>query len=168
MIILGKGSLRVREELSDNLKRVVDRAVIITPSIHDWSLVEGHRPASKQKIMFDAGLSHIDGINKKGSHNYWPSKAFDAYSYLTGFGSLIPRVECYRELLKFSGLEITESNIHRAEKFVIAKMSMMNGFFLVAAEIEEVEILNGTDWDMDGNMLDHNFQDYPHTQEVIY
>jgi len=43
---------------------------------------------------------------------------------------------------------------------------MVAGFIFAAASLEKVEITWGTDWDKDGNMLDHNFQDYPHFQGV--
>ena len=56
--------------------------------------------------------------------------------------------------------------MHLAEKFVISKMSAVAGFMFAAASDLGVNILWGTDWDKDGNMLDHTFQDYPHFQLV--
>ena len=166
MIVYGKQSSANLEEAEDCLKRVAIRAASICPPQHDYSIVQVYRPISEQKELFKNGLTTIDGITRKGMHNFFPSKAMDIYPYLKGFGSLIPNVECYRKLLKFSGKEITENNIHLAEKFIISKMAVVAGVFFAAATIEEVEILWGTDWDNDGNFLDHNFQDYPHFQLV--
>lgn len=166
MITFGNKSKACLEELEAAAQKVLKRAAELTPPEYDWSITEAHRPISRQKELFLDGKSHIDGINKKGSHNYYPAKGWDIYPYLAGFGSLIPRNSCYKELLKFTGKEITETNMHLAEKFVISKMSAVAGFMFAAASDLGVNILWGTDWDKDGNMLDHTFQDYPHFQLV--
>jgi len=53
----------------------------ITKSKIDFGITEGHRSLERQKQLFDEGKSKIDGINKKGKHNYFPSLAVDIYVY---------------------------------------------------------------------------------------
>jgi len=44
---------------------------------YDCTILEGYRSIERQKALFDAGRSKIDGIYKKGKHNYQPSRAVD-------------------------------------------------------------------------------------------
>lgn len=162
MIKYGPKSKKVLEELTDDWKQILTLAAKLCPEQHDFSLVEGYRPISRQQMLFSQGLTHIDGVTKKGKHNYFPSKAVDIYPYLKGFGSLIPNTKCYLDLLKFMGRPSTELNIHLAERFVISKMSIVTGIIFAAATQLGKDIIWGCDWDNDGNMLDHNFQDAPH------
>ena len=53
----------------------------------DFGIAEGHRPITRQKALFDKGLSKIDGITKLGKHNHDPSKAFDIYAWVGGKSS---------------------------------------------------------------------------------
>lgn len=50
----------------------------------DFTVIEGHRTLERQKELFDKGMSQIDGISKKGKHNYLPSKAIDIIPYEKG------------------------------------------------------------------------------------
>ena len=47
----------------------------------DCTILEGHRSSQRQKALFDAGKSRIDGVHKKGKHNYSPSLAVDCVPY---------------------------------------------------------------------------------------
>lgn len=47
----------------------------------DFGIAEGHRSLARQKELFDQGKSKIDGIVKKGKHNYTPSEAIDIFIY---------------------------------------------------------------------------------------
>lgn len=47
----------------------------------DCTVIEGHRSLKRQKELFDKGASQIDGISKKGKHNYFPSRAVDVVPY---------------------------------------------------------------------------------------
>ena len=44
---------------------------------YDCSILEGYRSIERQKALFDAGKSKIDGIHKRGKHNLTPSHAVD-------------------------------------------------------------------------------------------
>ena len=54
----------------------------------DCTIVEGHRPVARQQALYAQGrtapgavVTQIDGVRKKGQHNYLPSKAVDAVPY---------------------------------------------------------------------------------------
>lgn len=71
----------------DNLKNVDERLVRICNELIkriDFTVIEGHRSLERQKELFDKGFSQIDGISKKGKHNYSPSLAIDIIPYEKG------------------------------------------------------------------------------------
>jgi peptidoglycan L-alanyl-D-glutamate endopeptidase CwlK len=71
----------------DNLKNVDERLVKICNELIkrvDFTVIEGHRSLERQKELFDKGFSKIDGISKKGKHNYNPSLAIDIIPYKKG------------------------------------------------------------------------------------
>lgn len=71
----------------DNLKNVDERLVRICNELIkrvDFTVIEGFRSLERQKELFDKGFSKIDGINKKGKHNYSPSLAIDIIPYKKG------------------------------------------------------------------------------------
>ena len=43
----------------------------------DIKIIEGHRSVERQKALFLTGATNIDGVRKKGKHNYSPSRAID-------------------------------------------------------------------------------------------
>jgi peptidoglycan L-alanyl-D-glutamate endopeptidase CwlK len=71
----------------NNLKNVDERLVKICNELIkriDFTVIEGHRSLERQKELFDKGFSKIDGISKKGKHNYSPSLAIDIIPYKKG------------------------------------------------------------------------------------
>lgn len=71
----------------DNLKNVDERLVRICNELIkrvDFTVIEGFRSPERQKELFDKGFSRIDGISKKGKHNYSPSLAIDIIPYKNG------------------------------------------------------------------------------------
>jgi peptidoglycan L-alanyl-D-glutamate endopeptidase CwlK len=79
MYKLGKGSLKKLESVHHDLVKIIKLAITRTPV--DFGISEGHRTLERQKELYDQGKSKIDGINKKGKHNYSPSLAIDLYAY---------------------------------------------------------------------------------------
>ena len=75
-----KFSNRSKERLSTCDQRLQD---IMNEAIKeiDFTVLEGHRTLERQKQLFDEGRSQIDGIRKKGKHNYSPSRAVDICPY---------------------------------------------------------------------------------------
>lgn len=71
----------------DNLKNVDERLVRICNELIkrvDFTVIEGFRSPERQKELFNKGFSKIDGISKKGKHNYSPSLAIDIIPYKKG------------------------------------------------------------------------------------
>ena len=71
----------------DNLKNVDERLVKICNELIkrvDFTVIEGFRSPERQKELYDKGFSKIDGISKKGKHNYFPSLAIDIIPYKKG------------------------------------------------------------------------------------
>lgn len=71
----------------DNLKNVDERLVRICNELIkriDFAVIEGFRTPERQKELYDKGFSKIDGISKKGKHNYSPSLAIDIIPYKKG------------------------------------------------------------------------------------
>lgn len=71
----------------DNLKNVDERLVRICNELIkriDFTVIEGFRTPERQKELYDKGFSKIDGISKKGKHNYSPSLAIDIIPFKKG------------------------------------------------------------------------------------
>ena len=71
----------------DNLKNVDERLVLICNELIkriDFTVIEGHRSIERQQELYKKGLSQLDGIIKKGNHNFSPSRAIDIIPYKKG------------------------------------------------------------------------------------
>jgi len=51
---------------------------------YDFSVIEATRSLQRQKELYESGKSQIDGVIKKGKHNYMPSLAIDVLPYKKG------------------------------------------------------------------------------------
>lgn len=139
---------------SDNLNSchrdlilIAEKAVKISKI--DFGITEGHRSIERQKDLFDQGKSKIDGINKKGKHNYKPSLAFDFYIYHQD-------LETRRKL--------AYDKVH---------LSYVAGIFDAVASqlLEDGKISSklrwGANWNSNGIIdLDQSFDDFPHIELV--
>jgi len=141
----GKSS---RDQLRSCHKDLIEIAnLAISRSDVDFGISEGHRSLARQKRLFDMGKSRIDGIKRKGKHNYKPSLAFDFFVYH-------PDPATRRKLIY--------DKVH---------LSFIAGILFSCAE----ELYNkgrithklrwGGNWDMDGVLLlDQSFDDLPHVE----
>lgn len=109
----------------------------------DFGIACGHRSIEDQQKAFKAGLSKLDGVNKKSKHNHSPSMAFDIYAWV---GS-------------------TSYNVH--------DLSYIAGVIQAVARRLKAEgkithdIRWGGNWDQDGVIItDQTFQDLPHFELV--
>lgn len=114
---------------------------VMSWQIMDFSVIEGHRPAERQQMLFREGRSKIDGVSKKGTHNYIPSDAGDAMPY--------PRV-------------INGVNVWKDER----RFTILAGLMYAAAAELGIRIRWGGDWDSDGNANDQSFHDLPHFERI--
>ena len=78
-----KFSKRSLDNLSNVDKRLVDICNELIKEV-DFTVIEGHRSLERQLELYQQGFSQIDGITKKGKHNYLPSRAIDIIPYKKG------------------------------------------------------------------------------------
>ncbi len=121
-----------------DLQKVMQEAIVDCNV--DFGIAEGHRSVSKQQQYFKEGKSKIDGVTKKGKHNYIPSQAADIYLWINGKASWNAETLTY-----FAGfIEATAHRLYRSK------------------EISHL-VRWGGNWDKDGEILtDQNFDDRPH------
>ena len=126
-----------------DIQIIMNKSILI--SNVDFGISEGERSVKKQLQYFNEGKSKIDGIKKKGKHNYSPSLAVDIYPYFEG------GAKWDNEHLSYlSGI------IH-----AVSEMLFNNG------EITH-KIRWGGNWDMDGIILiDQSFDDRPHFELIL-
>lgn len=138
MFKLGKRSLERLETCHVDLQVIMEEA--ISTSMVDFGVAEGHRNIARQNKLFKEGKSRIDGINKKGKHNEFPSEAVDIFAYYNGkaqwddihLGYLAGHILCTAKRLLKEG-KVTH------------------------------KLRSGGNWDDDGIFVyDHSLKDLPH------
>lgn len=141
----GNRSLDNLRTCHQDLQKVASLA--ISRSHVDFGITEGHRTLTRQKQLFDEGKSKIDGINKKGKHNYKPSLAFDYYIYH-------PDLETRRKLA-YDKVSLA---------YVAGLLQSCSEELFEKGEISH-RLRWGANWDSDGIIdLDQSFDDYPHVE----
>lgn len=140
---LGNASKEKLVTCHSDLQKIMTLA--ISMSKVDFGISEGHRTVKRQKELFDAGKSKIDGIKSLGKHNLTPSEAVDIFAYH-------PDLETRRKLA-----------------YDRTHLGYIAGVVDAAAEIlkksGEVKhgIRWGANWDSNGVIdYDQSFDDYPH------
>lgn len=133
----GDRSRKNLQSVHPDLQRVLNRALSFC--VMDFSIIEGHRSIERQQELFNAvpPKTTIDGINKRGKHNFMPSLAADILPYPA----------------TVNGVGVWDDR-HR--------FCVLAGLMYSAASIENVKIRWGGDWDGDGNNADSSFDDLPH------
>jgi peptidoglycan L-alanyl-D-glutamate endopeptidase CwlK len=147
MYKFGKGSKTKLESVHHDLVKILNLAISRSPL--DFGISEGHRSLERQKELYDQGKSKIDGISKKGKHNYSPSLAVDVYIYH-------PDLETRKKLA-----------------YDVPSLCIIAGVITSCAkELEEKgdikhSIRWGGNWDNDNVILyDQSFDDLPHFELV--
>lgn len=142
MYRFGRTSEKRLETCHPDLQMIMHTA--IRRSSIDFGIAEGHRSIERQKQLYDEGKSRIDGITKKGKHNYNPSLAADVYAWYDGKANWDTESLCY-----IAGVVQATA----VELFDAGKISH--------------KIRWGGNWDMDGViLLDQNFDDAPHFELI--
>lgn len=124
----------------------------------DFGIAEGERSVERQFELYKKGrkevdgkwvivnkhkkVTNIDGINKKGKHNYCPSEAIDIYGWVNG------KATWDRDtLIYLTAFIVGVSEILYKEGKIYHKLR------------------SGLNWDMDGEILtDQSFDDLPHLE----
>ena len=115
----------------------------------DWGISEGHRSTERQHELFLQGKSKIDGINRKGKHNFKPSEAVDVFAYH-------PDLKTRRAIIY--------NTDHLA--YIAGLVDAAAAVLFKAGEITHL-IRWGGNWDSDGVIaLDQSFDDLPHFELI--
>lgn len=123
--------------------------IAISRSKIDFGISEGYRTIARQRDLFNAGKSKIDGVTRKGKHNLVPSEACDIF--------------CYHE----------SQSVRKKLAYDKRHLAYIAG--VIDAVVEELldneqinhEIRWGGNWDSDGVIdFDQNFDDYPHFELI--
>ena len=126
----------------EDLQKIANLAIKV--SAVDFGIAEGHRSIERQKMLYAAGKSKIDGTTKKGKHNYDPSLAFDVYAYVKGKASYSERDLCY-----IGGVMKACAEILHDQGMIYHKLRW------------------GGNWDGDGQIVtDQGFIDLPHFELI--
>ena len=143
MFKFGAASKKKLEDVHEDLVKILNLAVSRSPI--DFGISEGHRSIERQKELYAQGKSKIDGVNKKGKHNYFPSLAVDVYVYHS------------------------DAATRRKICFDTNHLSLIAGVIIATQKelLEKGEISNsirwGGNWDGDGVIVyDQSFLDMPH------
>jgi len=134
--VFGQRSLDCLFGCDARLVKVATAALAVSP--YDFGIIEGHRDLVRQAELFAGGKSKIDGVTKKGNHNYIPSRAFDFLPTGTVNG-----VSAWEDAPRFA---------------VIAGVILATGAGL------GIRLRWGGDWDGDGNARDQSLYDLPHIE----
>lgn len=85
----GKTSKSRLATCEEDIQKVLNLAIERTPI--DFGIAEGHRPIERQQKLYAQGrtepgqiVTQIDGLKKKGKHNYYPSRGVDIYAFIDG------------------------------------------------------------------------------------
>lgn len=126
-----------------DIQLIMNEAIKITNV--DFGIAEGYRSIEKQQQYFKEGKSKIDGVSKKGKHNYSPSLAVDIYPYFEN------GAKWDNEHLSYlSGI------IHAVSEILFADGKISH------------KVRWGGNWDMDEIILiDQSFDDRPHFELVL-
>ncbi len=142
MFKLSKKSLAKLSTCHKDLQLIINTAISISDI--DFGISEGHRSIELQKKYYAESKSQIDGINKKGKHNYNPSLAVDIYLWINSKASWDNETLSY-----VSGL------IHGVSEMLLKDNKIAH------------RIRWGGNWDMDGQILtDQTFDDRPHFELI--
>lgn len=140
----GERSLKNLNTCHSDLVKVAHAA--LKYSQVDFGISEGERTIERQQKLYKEGKSKIDGIKRKGKHNYSPSKAFDFYAYVPGRKDLAFNLT---HLMYLVGVITAEANRLYESGQILHK------------------IRSGANWDGDGELrYDQTFFDSPHIEII--
>ena len=147
MFVFGSNSKEKLATCHSDLQKILSLAISRTGV--DFGISEGHRSLERQKMLFDDNKSTIDGISRKGKHNYVPSLAADLYVYH-------PDLETRRK--------IAYDKVHLA--YIMGIVASCAAELLKDCKITH-KVRWGGNWDSDGVLvIDQKFQDLPHIELI--
>lgn len=141
MYKFGKKSLSRLEGVHPLLINLVHSAM--DKQIMDFSVIEGVRTLEKQKDYVKRGVSKT----LKSKHLIQPD----------GYGHAVDLYPYPIDMLK----------VNKGSAKEIARFGVLAGIMLTCSRANNIRIINGMDWDGDGETLDHSFFDAPHFQLLL-
>lgn len=152
----GKSSKKQLNTCHKDLKLIFLRAIAISKV--DFGLSEGHRPIKKQQDYYAIGrtvdlhrkpITNVDGVNKKGKHNYLPSLALDIYVWHSDRKT--------REKIAYDKMHLT---------YIVGLLDAITEDLYENGKIKH-KIRWGANWDGDGIIdYDQSFDDFPHVELI--
>jgi peptidoglycan L-alanyl-D-glutamate endopeptidase CwlK len=140
--IFGRTSKKRLATCHKDLIKIMNLALSVSQM--DFGIAEGHRSLELQLKYFREGKSKIDGVTRKGKHNYSPSLAADIFPFINGKA-------------KWSNEELS---------YLAGVIHACSEILLKQGEISH-RIRWGGNWDMDGVILhDQSFDDRPHFELI--
>lgn len=112
----------------------------------DCSVIYGHRDEDLQNILFNKVPKVTNVKWPDSTHNAVPSNGIDVVPYPI----------------------IWPDKRNRPETFAkdLGRFYMFDGYVLATAKQMGIEIISGSDWDRDFDLLDQSFDDLAHFQRV--
>jgi len=154
--IFGKNSSKKRDTCHSDLILILDTA--LSASKVDFGISEGHRSVPKQQSYYAIGrttelhrkpITNVDGVNKKGKHNYSPSLAADLFIWHPD---------------RSTRQRIAYDNVHLA--YVAGLIDATAELLYTQGKISH-KIRWGGNWDRDGVIaFDQSFDDLPHFELI--
>lgn len=142
MFKLGKRSLEKLNTCHKDLQLIINTAISLSDI--DFGISEGHRSIELQNKYYKEGKSKIDGITKKGKHNYEPSLAVDIYLWKDNKASWDTTHFLY----------------------IIGLIDAVAKILYKENKITHI-IRNGSNWDKDDDIIiDQTFIDLPHFELI--
>lgn len=116
---------------------------VMSLQVMDFSVNEGVRTLERQRQLVKEGKSKtLDSKHLKQSDGY--GHAADLYPH-----------------------PVNMPLVHKNDPREIFRFGVLCGLMLAEAKRQGVLVVNGADWDGDGETLDHTFFDAPHFQLVL-
>lgn len=140
MYRFSKRSLNKLEGVHPDLAGIVHD--VMAMQVMDFSVIEGVRTLERQKLLVREGRSRtMRSKHLIQSDGY--GHAVDLYPY-----------------------PVDMKRVNRGDAREIYRFGIIAGLVMAAAKRRGVLVVNGADWDGDGQTLDHTFFDAPHFQLV--
>jgi peptidoglycan L-alanyl-D-glutamate endopeptidase CwlK len=133
-------SMKNLDGVHPQLVKVVLRAMSM--QIMDFAVHEGVRTIERQKQLVAEGKSRT----MRSKH----------LIQNTGYGHA---VDLYPSPIKMT-------MVNKGDAREISRFGVLSGIILTCALMEGVRLINGMDWDGDGQTLDHTFFDAPHFELI--
>lgn len=140
MFKFSQKSLDNMKGIHPDLIRTLHRAMSM--QLMDFAVHEGVRSLERQKDLVAKGVSRTM-LSKHLTQSTGYGHAFDVYPSPIN-------------------MELVNKNNPKE----IARFGVLSGIIRTCALLEGVKVINGMDWDGDGEMLDHNFFDAPHFELI--